>query len=400
MVLVFPISSNSRRQFGRGGRHSPSNNRELTLAAAWKFSRQGKRSLIFCTQRDHVESYAEAVVDLHRGGFLPGLLEDITQVERAAAVGGEWLGPDHPAVKCLAIGVAIHHGRLPAPFLRQIESLLSSGVLRVTVASPTLAQGLNLNAAVLLIPTLYRAGVPLSGEEFANVAGRAGRAFVDLEGLVLHVMYKPEQWRMREWRNLVRILQGAFSYKRNYFNRLGGNRPPRADGGLRACGATEYLANSQEAWFPADTEDDDETIASLIERLDTTVLGLVEALDSDSADLSRLLDEALTSSLWARQIVRLDATLRGHQLWLLQARARLIWNKATAAQRRGSFAMGVGLEAGLAVDAIFTDLSTLLDRAEHAALSGNLDALECIHYGISGTNVCNSPVRAGCRVAD
>ncbi|PNA99015.1 hypothetical protein C1X98_31415, partial [Pseudomonas sp. FW306-2-11BA] len=80
--------------------------------------------------------------------------------------------------------VAIHHGRLPGPFLREVEGLLAAGVLRVTVASPTLAQGLNLNAAVLLIPTLYRAGVPLSGEEFANVAGRAGRAFVDLEGLV------------------------------------------------------------------------------------------------------------------------------------------------------------------------------------------------------------------------
>ncbi|PMY02395.1 hypothetical protein C1Y22_35385, partial [Pseudomonas sp. MPR-R2A5] len=84
-----------------------------------------------------------------------------------------------------------------------VEGLLAAGVLRVTVASPTLAQGLNLNAAVLLIPTLYRAGVPLSGEEFANVAGRAGRAFVDLEGLVLHVMFQAEGWRQRAWRDLV-----------------------------------------------------------------------------------------------------------------------------------------------------------------------------------------------------
>lgn len=45
---------------------------------------------------------------------------------------------------------------------------------------------------------------------------------------------------------------------------------------------------------------------SLIERLDTTVLGLVEALDAQSADLPRLLDEALAGSLWARQIAHLD----------------------------------------------------------------------------------------------
>ena len=46
------------------------------------------------------------------------------------------------------------HGRLPSPFLRELEILLSEGVLKVIVASPTLSQGLNLNAAVLLVPAL------------------------------------------------------------------------------------------------------------------------------------------------------------------------------------------------------------------------------------------------------
>ncbi|MGL4832110.1 MAG: DEAD/DEAH box helicase, partial [Propionibacteriaceae bacterium] len=153
----------------------PKDNKELTLAAAWKFSEQGKRALVFCTQRDHVEGFAEAALDLQRRGFLPSLLANAQEVERAMAVGREWLGAEHPAVRCLSLGVAIHHGRLPGPFLREVEALLAAGVLRVTVASPTLAQGLNLNAAVLLIPNLYRAGTLITGEEFANVAGRAGR---------------------------------------------------------------------------------------------------------------------------------------------------------------------------------------------------------------------------------
>ncbi|WP_246688806.1 MULTISPECIES: DEAD/DEAH box helicase [unclassified Mesorhizobium] len=41
----------------------PRDNKEFTLAAAWTFSAQGKRALIFCTQRDHVEGYAETIVD-------------------------------------------------------------------------------------------------------------------------------------------------------------------------------------------------------------------------------------------------------------------------------------------------------------------------------------------------
>jgi hypothetical protein len=58
----------------------------LTLAAAWKFSDQGKRALIFCTQRDHVEGYAETVIDLNRRGFLPSLLQDAAPVQWAIAV--------------------------------------------------------------------------------------------------------------------------------------------------------------------------------------------------------------------------------------------------------------------------------------------------------------------------
>ncbi|WP_180490185.1 hypothetical protein, partial [Escherichia fergusonii] len=76
--------------------------------------------------------------------------------------------------------------------------LLSEGVLKVIVASPTLSQGLNLNAAVLLVPALYRASEKIKGEEFANVAGRAGRAFVDVEGLIVHVMFDKVDWRKKE----------------------------------------------------------------------------------------------------------------------------------------------------------------------------------------------------------
>jgi superfamily II RNA helicase len=55
----------------------------------------------------------------------------------------------------------------------------------------------------MLVPTLHRAGKMITGEEFANVAGRAGRAFVDVEGLVVHVMHSGDEWRLSEWRKLV-----------------------------------------------------------------------------------------------------------------------------------------------------------------------------------------------------
>jgi hypothetical protein len=105
------------------------------------------------------------------------------------------------------------------------------------------------------------------------------------------------------------------------------------------------------------------------------VLGLIEALDADSADLPALLDMALTGSLWSRQIARLGAEAKRHQLWIMEARARLIWNKSTAAQRRGQFAMGVSLESGLALDAVASELTDRLDDADNAATAGDASTL-------------------------
>ena len=215
------------------------------------------------------------------------------------------------------------------------------------------------------------------------MAGRAGRAFVDLEGLVIHVMHKPENWGLKAWRELVQagkarsLSSGIIAVVSEVMVRLA-----RTEVFLRAD-AMEYLSNSQEAWFPQDQADDAESIASLIERLDATVLGLIEALDADSNELPRLLDEALTGSLWSRQIGRLAERHRQNQLWILQARARLIWNKSDATQRRSHFAMGVGLEAGLAIDTMAGDMTALLDQGDAAAIRGDAPALSGALIGLA-----------------
>ena len=361
----------------------PRDNPELTLATAWKFAEEDKRTLVFCTQRDHVEGYAKKIVDLSSRGYLPPLLSEHESIERARSIGAEWLGPDHPAVRCLNLGVAIHHARLPNPFLREVERLLSAGILTVTVASPTLAQGLNLNAAVLLVPNLYRAGKPLTGEEFANVSGRAGRAFVDLEGLVIHVMFDPKGWRRQAWRDLVnssmaRTLEsGLIQIATEILRRL-------ARGGvLSREDAFEYLANSREAWDIDVDEEGDEPLELLLEKLDNTMLGLIEALDADSDNLPQLIDEALNRSLWARQIARRAEGMRERQLQLFEARSKLIWHSTDVQQRRGHYAMGVGLLAGLRLDELADELAVLLDIADESALTGEVGRLQDSLAGVA-----------------
>lgn len=382
----------------------PRKTSHLTLFAAWEFAGQGKRTLIFSTQANWVEGFGKQVVDLCKRGYLGSLLEDEAPIARALEVGKEWLGESHPAVASLKVGVAIHHGRLPSPFLRELETLLSEGVLKVIVASPTLSQGLNLNAAVMLVPYLVRRGEKIKGEEFANVAGRAGRAFVDVEGLIVHVMFDKIKWREREWRELVASAK-ARTLKSGLIQ-IVAEIPERLarEGVLERDDAWEYLANAREAWrSPAeeaavaerlaagaeydadDGEDeggddegetiDEEPLSQIVERLDATVFGLIEALDSDRADLPTLLDEALKGSLWARQIAREDEDIAPWHKKVFEARAELIWKSTTTEARRGHFAMGVGLEAGLAIDAMADELADLLDQADAAALSGDVGEL-------------------------
>jgi Lhr-like helicase len=307
---------------GRDKKSYPRTICQLTLFAAWEFAAQGKRTLIFSTQANWVEAYGKQVVNLCKRGYLKPLLDDETAIARALEVGKEWLGEEHPAIASLKAGVAIHHGRLPNPFLRELEILLSEGVLKVIVASPTLSQGLNLNAAVLLVPALYRSGTLIKGEEFANVAGRAGRAFVDVEGLIVHTVFDRVDWRARVWRGLVAsakartLKSGLIQIVAVILLRLA------REGVLDRDDAWEYLAGARDAWKSpqeeaalaaqlaaapdadkADADDgegageeavddaeekiDEEPLSELVERLDATIFGLIEALDADRDDLFR-----------------------------------------------------------------------------------------------------------------
>ena len=360
---------------GRDRKSYPRDLRDIALMSAWRFAKGGKRTLIYLTQANWVEGYGERAVKFVEKNYLPPLIDDPHLVEAAIMVGAEWLGCDHPAVNCLRYGIAVHHGKLPSPFLREVERLLSLGVIRIAAVSPTLAQGLNLNVAVLLVPHLVRSGEMISGGELANVAGRAGRAFVDTEGLILHVMRDEFTMRRRQWGQLVRGAKDR-SLKSGFLIVINKVVEHLAARGIAAGQAAyEFLVNARAAWFDDSDETEESSFEDLIANLDSIILGLIEALEADSDKLPELLDEALSGSLWARQAERLTTDNKKRQRFILNARAHLIWNETTAQQRRGYFAMGIGLDGGLLVDEMAETLAEDLDRADIAALQGDTESL-------------------------
>ena len=398
-----PQGSRRRKEF-------PADKNELTLAAAWRFVEQGKDVLVYCSLRSSVETLGRLILKNIEHKLLPPLKAVNQHTLEVMAVGAEWLGEEHPAVACLAYGIALHHGGLPRPFLNEIESLLRSRECPVIIASPTLAQGLNLSASVLLIPSIWRNGRIIPSAELANVSGRAGRAFVDVEGLILHIVYEPSDWKTR------RTLQ-------NWNQLLGAAKAPRISSGilqlaalvlLRVSAANnlpfeealEYVTGNSDKWIPptgmalsldqlkewidthpqgacdivglfndsfwqkrfgvdedtqlrADEKDWNSDVASL----DAAILALLDGDVSDK-DVPHALDEVLAGSLFSRQLAKQETEVQELLRNFVIARAQCIWQETTSAQRIGFHSAGIGLSAGKFIDTNLVALATFLTQAE------------------------------------
>jgi superfamily II RNA helicase len=101
-------------------------------------------------------------------------------------------GHDEPLLR----GIASHHaGVLPA-WKELIEDLFQQGLIKVVFATETLAAGINMPARTTVISALSkrteRGHRPLMGSEFLQMAGRAGRRGLDVQGYVVTVQSRFE----------------------------------------------------------------------------------------------------------------------------------------------------------------------------------------------------------------
>ncbi|RTE64393.1 DEAD/DEAH box helicase [Amphritea opalescens] len=361
---------------GRRTTPFPKNKKELTLAATWRLVQDNHTVLIYCPEKRSVNSFAKDIIDLHKRGAINSVLTvPLQQLDLAIVLGKEWLGEGHPVVKCLKIGVAVHHGALPTPFRKEMENLLREGILKVTVSSPTLAQGLNLSATAVIIYSLTRNRNTIDASEFKNVIGRAGRAFVDTHGLVLYPIFERHDWFRTQWGSLVEDTNA-----RNMESGLAllvstlVSRMAQSIGGTDIDGLLEYVLNNTQEWVFPDVANETEEQAGVQEiewnkhivSLDTALLSMLGEEEVSIIDIPNALDVILQSSLWQRRLTRHDEEqqgLKGLFDSVLAQRAKHIWNVTTTLQRKGYFLAGVGLATGQRLDAISAQANVLLVNA-------------------------------------
>lgn len=174
----------------------PEQNNKSQIAAelAYKFAELGS-VLVFCTQPSYVEAIAKALkkrVDLSSltGQNIPSYFIDIKN--RSYSLAKEWLG-DSFLVSCFQSGIGVHYGGLPDVIRNAVETDFRQRKLRVIIATNTLAQGVNLPVKTVIIHSCKRYDPinqiheRISARDYWNIAGRAGRAGEETEGLVIHI---------------------------------------------------------------------------------------------------------------------------------------------------------------------------------------------------------------------
>lgn len=369
---------------GKQTKSLPRDRKDLTLMATWRLVEDGQTVLVYSPERRSVMPLAKLALDLVKRGYLESLLDcDPDLLNDAVNIGEEWLGKDHPAVQCLHIGVAVHHGQLPRPFLRAVESLLKERLLKVTIASPTLAQGLNLSATTVLFSSLKRRMGTIEGEEFANVAGRAGRAFVDVEGQVLCAVWEPKH--LQQWDKLIvaarernlksGLLQLIIDFCTNMavakgctydqvLNYITGNIDP-----WKMPEPAANLNKEQQRAY----DDFAEQWRRNVSSIDSAILSLVQH-DVPVEHLSSAIETGLESSLWERSIARESQNVQSLSIAVLNQRADFIWRRSSPDQRKGYFFSGVGFVTGLALDEYSAELNSLLDTADDCFSGGDIAA--------------------------
>lgn len=365
---------------GRREKPFPKDEQEFIVAATASFLGRGQNVLIYCPKKMSVEATGTAFLTAHRQGYFESVLPAAhrARIDDAVRIGKEWLGDSHPAVLCLTLGIGVHHGSLPRQFLGEVEMLLRERILPVCVCSPTLAQGLDLSFSVLLFRSLYRhRDEPIPAKEFANVVGRVGRAFVDLDGLyVLPIFEKDFVYkRTRQFNQLisdaqrrqlesgVKMLVGLIIQALQ--SRLGGD-PHKLK---------EYVLNMNSTWEVAPQEGDKwhELMKPAMNELDVAILGVVDVLELPTHDLANYLDSCLQSSYWQRRLQRESPQIRELHEHVIRGRAQWLWKRTTAERRKAFFAAGLGYAAGNTIDTQLDEIGRLLTAAETALLNGNLE---------------------------
>lgn len=154
--------------------------------------------LVFCMAKARCEKIAESIVEYLKtdeerdeSNVLYNEIHPRVNALRNKIV--REVSPDFLLNDALAFGIAYHHADLPPRIRIDLEHLISDGLIDIVISTTTLAEGVNLPISTVIYEDWKtnpdrRTKIqpqPLDLSKFRNIAGRAGRAGKESEGLIL-----------------------------------------------------------------------------------------------------------------------------------------------------------------------------------------------------------------------
>jgi POLQ-like helicase len=185
--------------------------KDVSLYMGIRLAPQGAVA-IFCGRKDTATGMAERAVDVYERGYSvepPARAADPVEVGRLVNLLQRHFGVSSMIARAAALGVFVHHGNTPHGVRLCIEHAMQRELIKLVACTSTLAQGVNLPIRYLIVSGIHQGGDQIKTRDFQNLIGRAGRAGMHTEGLVIFAdprvldKRRTESWRFNAAVNLL-----------------------------------------------------------------------------------------------------------------------------------------------------------------------------------------------------
>jgi POLQ-like helicase len=194
-------------------RGSSSEASDVALYLGIRLARQGAVA-IFCGRKSSASNIAARAVEIFKRGYAqppPAELANSHELAKLKRLINEHFGQASEAAAAAALGIFVHHGNTPQGLRLAVEYGMQQGLINFVVCTSTLAQGVNLPIRYLIVSGVYQGLEKIKVRDFQNLMGRAGRAGMHTEGLVIFAdpkVFDKRFSRRESWRfaNSVELL--------------------------------------------------------------------------------------------------------------------------------------------------------------------------------------------------
>lgn len=149
----------------------------------------GKGSVaIFCGTKLIANGIAKRAVQIAEAGYntvWPAAYADLEEVSALITIIEGNFGSNALLSKAAGLGIYTHHSNTPQGIRLALEHGMQKGLINFIACTSTLAQGVNLPIRYLIVQGVNQGAGRIKVRDFQNLIGRAGRAGMYTEGVVI-----------------------------------------------------------------------------------------------------------------------------------------------------------------------------------------------------------------------